>query len=144
VLPGNAAVVVLGKNATPAQVHQLEGELGLRHSEARRYAAWLGGMLHGDFGRSAVAVAEGRPDASISGTLASPLADSGTLFGYADRGVSRLSSQVTVAGEELGTEDSFRRARGRLLSYVPQNPGTSLNPSLRVLAAIEDMVAALP
>jgi len=81
VLPGNAAVVVLGKNATPAQVHKLEGELGLSHSEVQRYASWLGGMLHGDFGQSAVAVAEGRPDASISGTLASPLADSGILAG---------------------------------------------------------------
>jgi peptide/nickel transport system ATP-binding protein len=65
-----------------------------------------------------------------------------SLFGYADRGVSRQSGQITVAGEQLDTAESLRRARGRLLSYVPQNPGTSLNPSLRVLAAIEDMLAA--
>jgi len=65
-----------------------------------------------------------------------------SLFGYADRGVSRQSGQITVAGEQLDTADSLRRARGRLLSYVPQNPGTSLNPSLRVLAAIEDMLSA--
>jgi len=64
-----------------------------------------------------------------------------SLFGYADRGVSRQSGQITVAGEQLDTADSLRRARGRLLSYVPQNPGTSLNPSLRVLAAIEDTLA---
>jgi peptide/nickel transport system permease protein len=81
VLPGNAAEVVLGRNAQPAQLHKLEAELGLNRSEAQRYLSWLGGMLHGNFGQSAVAVAEGRPDAGISATLGSPLADSGILAG---------------------------------------------------------------
>ena len=81
VLPGNAADVVLGRNAQPAQLHKLETELGLNRPEVQRYAAWLGGMLHGNFGKSAVAVAEGRPDAEISATLGSPLADSAVLAG---------------------------------------------------------------
>lgn len=81
VLPGNAAVVVLGRNAAPAQVHQLESELGLNQSVPHRYLSWLGGMLHGDFGQSAVAVAEGRSESAISTTLGSPLSDSGILAG---------------------------------------------------------------
>ena len=79
VLPGNAAVVVLGRNAQPAQLHKLEAELGLNRPELQRYVSWLGGVVHGDFGKSAVAVAEGRPDAAISSTLPSPLSDSAIL-----------------------------------------------------------------
>lgn len=81
VLPGNAAEVILGRSAQPAVLHHLEAELGLRRSEVARYFSWLNGMLHGNFGTSAVAVIEGRPDASISDSLGSPLADSGILAG---------------------------------------------------------------
>ena len=81
VLPGNAAEVILSRSAQPAALHHLEAELGLNQSEIGRYVSWLGGMLHGNFGKSAVAVAEGRPDASISDTLGSPLADSAILAG---------------------------------------------------------------
>ena len=81
ILPGNAAQVVLGRNATGPAVHKLEAELGLGRPVAVRYLAWLGGMTHGDFGQSAVARAEGRPDAAISATLGSPLADSAILAG---------------------------------------------------------------
>ncbi|HXY45180.1 MAG TPA: hypothetical protein VEH29_13410, partial [Acidimicrobiales bacterium] len=79
ILPGNAAVVVLGRGATPAVLHHLEVELGLDRSVAVRYLSWLGGMLHGNFGHSAVAEAEGRPNSAISATLGSPLADSAIL-----------------------------------------------------------------
>ena len=65
-----------------------------------------------------------------------------SLFGYHDRGVRMSSGSITVAGAELRTVQEFQRARGRKLSYVPQNPGTSLNPSMRILAAIEDMLHA--
>ena len=81
ILPGNAAQVVLGRNATGPALHKLEAELGLHRPVAVRYLAWLGGMTHGDFGQSAVARAEGRPDAAISATLGSPLADSAILAG---------------------------------------------------------------
>jgi peptide/nickel transport system permease protein len=81
VLPGNAAEVILGRSASPVALHHLEAELGLNQSEVGRYFSWLGGMLHGNFGKSAVAVAEGRPDANISDTLGSPLADSAILAG---------------------------------------------------------------
>ena len=81
ILPGNAAEVILGRSAQPAALHHLEADLGLNQSEIGRYVSWLGGMMHGNFGKSAVAVAEGRPDASISDTLGSPLADSAILAG---------------------------------------------------------------
>ncbi|HUZ54627.1 MAG TPA: ABC transporter permease [Streptosporangiaceae bacterium] len=104
VLPGNAAVVVLGRNARLAQVHKLEAELGLNHSELQRYATWLGQMAHGNFGKSAVAVAEGRTDSAISSTLASPLSDSGILAGL----TALLLIPLTLA---LGTLAGLRAGR---------------------------------
>jgi peptide/nickel transport system permease protein len=76
ILPGNAAVVVLGRAATPVRVHALEASLGLDRSLVARYLSWLGGLLHGSFGNSAVALAESRPNPEISRTIGGPLYDS--------------------------------------------------------------------
>jgi len=51
-LPGDAAQELLGANATPAQVHQLEIQLHLNEPFWVRYGGWLGGLLHGDLGTS--------------------------------------------------------------------------------------------
>lgn len=76
VLPGNAAEVILGRNANPTQVRALEAKLDLNRSPVSQYFTWLGGLIHGSFGRSAVAEAQHRPDSAISATLASPLGNS--------------------------------------------------------------------
>jgi len=65
-----------------------------------------------------------------------------SLFGYRERGVRAAQGNIEISGQPLASEQAFRGARGRLVSYVPQNPGQSLNPSLRVAAAIEDMLRA--
>jgi peptide/nickel transport system ATP-binding protein len=36
----------------------------------------------------------------------------------------------------------MRKIRGRSIWYVPQNPGTALNPSSRIGDAIEEMIRA--
>jgi peptide/nickel transport system permease protein len=51
-LPGDAAQELLGANATPAQVHQLEIQLHLNEPFWVRYGGWLGALLHGDLGTS--------------------------------------------------------------------------------------------
>lgn len=51
-LPGDAAVALLGANATPAQVHALEIRLHLNEPFFVRYWHWLTGVLHGNFGTS--------------------------------------------------------------------------------------------
>jgi peptide/nickel transport system permease protein len=76
ILPGNVAEVVLGRNATSAHVQKLDARLKLNHPVVSRYLRWLGDAVQGDFGRSAVAEAEGRPNSAISGTLGSPLRNS--------------------------------------------------------------------
>jgi peptide/nickel transport system permease protein len=73
VLPGSVAELVLGKNATPNRVADLNAKLGLDGSLPERYFSWLGGILHGDFGQSAVAMALSQPSTSISSTLKDPL-----------------------------------------------------------------------
>jgi peptide/nickel transport system ATP-binding protein len=63
-----------------------------------------------------------------------------SIFGYNAPGLTMASGEIAIAGEELRTKRAFRDARGRLVSYVPQNPGTALNPALRIADAIEDMI----
>lgn len=63
-----------------------------------------------------------------------------SIFGYWGRGLKLTRGQIVVGGEVMSTQQIFRTARGRLVSYVPQNPGVALNPSLRIGNAIRDMV----
>ncbi|MEL6645940.1 MAG: ABC transporter permease [Pseudomonadota bacterium] len=52
VIPGDPAAFMLGLNAAPEAVAALREDLGLNGGLIERYAAWVGGMLTGDFGTS--------------------------------------------------------------------------------------------
>jgi peptide/nickel transport system permease protein len=52
VLPGDAAVMMLGENATTEQLAAVRERLGLDASLAAQYLHWLAGVLYGDFGTS--------------------------------------------------------------------------------------------
>ena len=54
VLPGNAAMMILGQNATEAELRTLELQLGLDQPWYTQYLNWLGGVLTGDAGTSMV------------------------------------------------------------------------------------------
>jgi peptide/nickel transport system ATP-binding protein len=66
------------------------------------------------------------------------------LLGYARRGTRIRSGTVVVDGKPLTgrSEGAARALRGRLVSYVAQDPGAALNPSLRVRDLIGDMMRA--
>ena len=66
------------------------------------------------------------------------------LLGFARQGVAIASGTVEVEGSALteGAERSVRSLRGRLVSYVAQDPGAALNPSLRVGQLVGDMLRA--
>ncbi|MFP5019588.1 ABC transporter permease [Pseudonocardia phyllosphaerae] len=53
-LPGDAAEIVLGPDATDDQVQQLRTELGTSLPAGERLADWLGGLLTGDLGNSLI------------------------------------------------------------------------------------------
>lgn len=52
-LPGNAAVAILGRNATPARVEALTRQLHLNESAFSQYTHWLGNIFKGNLGTSA-------------------------------------------------------------------------------------------
>jgi peptide/nickel transport system permease protein len=52
ILPGNAAQILMGPDASPDAVAALAQKLGLDRPAALRYWEWATGMLHGDLGLS--------------------------------------------------------------------------------------------
>lgn len=52
ILPGNAAIAILGRYATPASVAALSKQLGLDHPAVVQYLHWIGGILSGHLGQS--------------------------------------------------------------------------------------------
>ena len=63
-----------------------------------------------------------------------------SIFGYNTAPQKLTAGEIVIAGRELRTKRDFQQARGDLVSYVPQNPGTALNPALRIGDAVLDMV----
>lgn len=63
------------------------------------------------------------------------------LLGFARAGVSIRGGTLRIAGRDVDLRDerACRAIRGRLISYVPQNPGAALNPSMRVRDVIAEM-----
>ena len=66
------------------------------------------------------------------------------LLGYTRPGVVLRGGSVEVGGEPIMGQGarSVRNLRGRVVSYVPQDPGGALNPSLRIGDAIMDVLRA--
>jgi len=64
------------------------------------------------------------------------------LLGFARPGLTIAGGSVRVAGTELvGMADrSLRSLRGRLVSYVPQDPASALNPGMRIGNQIREML----
>ena len=52
IIPGDAAAVILGPNATPAQVEALRESLGLNRPLHVQYFSWLAGAFMGNLGNS--------------------------------------------------------------------------------------------
>ena len=64
------------------------------------------------------------------------------LLGYARPG-TRLQGSARIGGQEIiaATEAARRRLRGHLVSYVPQDPSTAMNPAIRIGAQLAEMLA---
>lgn len=65
VLPGNAAVSILGQTATPDSVRAMEQQLHLNEPLLSQYGGWMSNVLHGDLGSS---LANGESVTSLMGT----------------------------------------------------------------------------
>lgn len=51
-MPGSAAIAILGNDASPEQVERLTNEMGLDDPFLVRYFSWVGSALQGDLGES--------------------------------------------------------------------------------------------
>ncbi|MGC9376904.1 ABC transporter permease [Streptomyces sp. MH13] len=107
VLPGDAAGVVAGADATDSERAEIRERMGLDRPAAARYVTWLGDALTGDLGRS---FAAGRP---VSEVLASRFGNSVVLVGLAVAGIAALAVTFgLLAGLRAG------RLEDRLLSSM--------------------------
>ena len=52
ILPGDAALIMMGPDAAPEAVRALAAKLGLDQPALQRYAQWVGGLLSGELGDS--------------------------------------------------------------------------------------------
>ena len=52
ILPGDAAQMMMGPDASPDAVRALAAKLGLDRPPPERYLSWVGGMLTGELGLS--------------------------------------------------------------------------------------------
>jgi peptide/nickel transport system ATP-binding protein len=105
-----------------------------------------------------VEAASGKPiieDISLqleAGTILGVVGESGSgktttalaLLGYMQGGARIANGEVRIAGERIDIRNpkAVRKVRGQCISYVPQNPGTALNPSIRIAEAINEMIRA--
>ena len=64
------------------------------------------------------------------------------LLGYTRRGLAASSGRVRVGDRSLleMREDALEHERGSLVTYVPQDPASALNPALRVGTQLEEVI----
>jgi ABC-type dipeptide/oligopeptide/nickel transport system ATPase component len=66
------------------------------------------------------------------------------LLGAMSAGAVVTAGEIVIGGETIDANDekAARRHRGRTVSYVPQNAGGSLNPSMRIGQIVAEMLRA--
>ena len=66
------------------------------------------------------------------------------LLGHARRGLRIAGGSVLLGDRDILTldEEQLRRMRGSLVSYVPQDPASSLNPALRIGTQLREVIEA--
>lgn len=78
-IPGSPATAILGRNANPQAVAEINHHLGFDKPLVTRYLNWLGDAFQGNLGNSSVDIAQGATSAPIWPIIRSPLADTTTL-----------------------------------------------------------------
>lgn len=108
-LPGDVAGVILGSSATPSAIEALRQQMGLDVAAPLRYLHWLGGLLHGQLGQTA-----------LTGTPIGPLIASklGVTFSLVGFGMVLAVVIALPLGAFAATHR--RRASGAVVSALSQ------------------------
>jgi peptide/nickel transport system ATP-binding protein len=66
------------------------------------------------------------------------------LLGHVRRGGKVGGGAIAVDGRDVSalSDDELRRLRGGVVSYIPQDPGTALNPALRIGTQLAEVLEA--
>ncbi len=66
------------------------------------------------------------------------------LLGYTRPGGRVSGGTIVIDGQELAklSQGELRRLRGGIVSYIPQDPGTALNPALRIGRQLSEVLEA--
>ena len=123
-LPGDAAQELLGANATPAEVRQLEIQLHLNEPFWVRYGHWLGGVLHGNLGTS---VANGENVTTILGARL-PVTAELLAYAFVWSVVLAIAVAILAARKPNGVADR--------VSMVVSMTGLSVAPYVLALVLI--------
>ncbi len=115
ILPGDAAQTMLGPTATPESVAALSHKLGLDQPAPLRYAHWIGGALHGDFGLSYAYNSPIGPLIGSSLLVSAPLA----LMAMALAGFIALTAGVYAAGRRGRAGDAIVMGASQIGIAVP-------------------------
>ena len=64
------------------------------------------------------------------------------LLGYARYGAKIIQGHIRVVGHDIRqlNEKALRAIRGKVISYVPQDPATALNPALRIGKQLQEVL----
>jgi peptide/nickel transport system permease protein len=108
-LPGDLARVVAGTEAAPERIKALREELGLNRPLWEQYLEWIGGVVQGDFGRSALNRATVTSELGEKLTITAPLVLASTLL-----------SIVVAVPLGIFSAARHRRADGVAVSAVGQ------------------------
>ncbi len=137
-LPGDPAALVLGDQASPAELAALRARLHLDESLARQYLRFLGGLATCDLGESLR-----RPGTSAMGRVLEALAPT-----------SRLAALAVGIGAVLGTLSALlavgpwlgegRRWVERVLVAAAASPLLAFAPVLTLALAVRARVVPLP
>ncbi|AGT10768.1 ABC transporter permease [Paracoccus aminophilus] len=135
ILPADAAVMMLGENATTEALDALRNQMGLNDPIWQQYLHWAGGVLQGDFGQS---LRTGQP---VGPALFSALGTSLTLA------VFSLCFMLVIA-VPIGVIAAVRRGKAAdlvvgLISYIGVSLPEFVTATLAV-ALIADWWGILP
>jgi len=108
-LPGDLARVVGGTEASPERIEALREELGLNRPLWHQYANWIGGVLQGDFGESAL------NNTTVTGEVGRKLTITGPLVL-----ASTVLSVLVAVPLGIFAAARHRRADGITVSAVSQ------------------------